>query len=46
MEVSLYVGFQSLRVGSIGTPVGSITLSAAYRTKLTLPERLVDDKFI
>ncbi|XP_073245941.1 autophagy-related protein 13-like isoform X2 [Porites lutea] len=32
-------GFQSLRVGSIGTPVGSITLSAAYRTKLTLPER-------
>ncbi|XP_020603761.1 autophagy-related protein 13-like [Orbicella faveolata] len=32
-------GFQSLRVGSIGTPVGSITLSAAYRTKLTLPEK-------
>ncbi|XP_067043920.1 autophagy-related protein 13-like [Acropora muricata] len=32
-------GFQSLRVGSIGTPIGSITLSAAYRTKLTLPVR-------
>ncbi|KAJ7390948.1 autophagy protein 13 [Desmophyllum pertusum] len=32
-------GFQSLRVGSIGTPVGSITLSAAYRIKLTLPEK-------
>lgn len=32
-------GFHSLRVGSIGTPVGSITLSAAYRTKLTLPEK-------
>lgn len=32
-------GFATLRVGSIGTPVGSITLSAAYRTKLTLPEK-------
>lgn len=32
-------GFQTLRVGSIGTPVGSITLSAAYRTKLTFPEK-------
>lgn len=32
-------GFQTLRVGSIGTPVGSITLSAACRTKLTLPEK-------
>lgn len=32
-------GFQSVRVGSIGTPLGTITLSAAYRTKLEIPER-------
>ena len=28
------VGFQTIRVGVVGTPVGTITLSCAYRTNL------------
>ncbi|XP_048585175.1 autophagy-related protein 13 isoform X2 [Nematostella vectensis] len=32
-------GFQTIHVGSVGTPVGSITLSAAYRTNLTMADR-------
>lgn len=31
-------GFQSVRIGTIGTPKGGLTLSVAYRTKLTLPQ--------
>uniref|UniRef100_A0A8C2L519 Autophagy-related protein 13 n=1 Tax=Cyprinus carpio TaxID=7962 RepID=A0A8C2L519_CYPCA len=29
-------GFQSVRVGVVGTPIGTITLSCAYRTNLAL----------
>ncbi|KAM8871647.1 autophagy-related protein 13 isoform 3-T4 [Synchiropus picturatus] len=29
-------GFQSVRVGVVGTPVGTVTLSCAYRTNLAL----------
>uniref|UniRef100_A0AAY5L8F3 Autophagy-related protein 13 n=1 Tax=Esox lucius TaxID=8010 RepID=A0AAY5L8F3_ESOLU len=29
-----YLGFQTVRVGVVGTPVGTITLSCAYRTNL------------
>ncbi|XP_031568119.1 autophagy-related protein 13-like isoform X2 [Actinia tenebrosa] len=29
-------GFQTVNVGSVGTPVGSVTLSAAYRTSLSM----------
>ncbi|XP_061548975.1 autophagy-related protein 13 isoform X3 [Phycodurus eques] len=29
-------GFQTLRVGVVGTPVGTVTLSCAYRTNLAL----------
>ncbi|XP_006816811.1 autophagy-related protein 13-like [Saccoglossus kowalevskii] len=32
-------GFESLRVGSVATPIGTITLTAAYRTKLAIPDR-------
>ena len=32
------LGFESFRVGAIGTPRGGITLSLAYRTKLALPQ--------
>lgn len=27
-------GFQTVRVGVVGTPVGTVTLSCAYRTNL------------
>ncbi|XP_070563772.1 autophagy-related protein 13-like isoform X2 [Ptychodera flava] len=32
-------GFESIRVGSVATPIGTITLTAAYRTKLAIPDR-------
>lgn len=31
---SLLLGFQTVRVGTVGTPVGTITLSCAYRINL------------
>ncbi|XP_078660886.1 autophagy-related protein 13-like [Branchiostoma floridae x Branchiostoma belcheri] len=30
-------GFQVMRVGAVPTPIGTLTMSAAYRTKLTIP---------
>lgn len=30
----LFSGFQTVRVGVVGTPVGTVTLSCAYRTNL------------
>lgn len=33
---SLLAGFQTVRVGIVGTPIGTITLSCAYRTNLAL----------
>ncbi|XP_077994292.1 autophagy-related protein 13-like isoform X1 [Glandiceps talaboti] len=32
-------GFENIRVGSVITPIGTITLTAAYRTKLAIPDR-------
>ena len=32
--LSLFLGFQTVRVGTVGTPVGTITLSCAYRINL------------
>ena len=32
--LSLFPGFQTVRVGTVGTPVGTITLSCAYRINL------------
>lgn len=30
----VFSGFQTVRVGVVGTPVGTVTLSCAYRTNL------------
>uniref|UniRef100_F6RF40 Autophagy-related protein 13 n=3 Tax=Ciona intestinalis TaxID=7719 RepID=F6RF40_CIOIN len=35
-QTGLGEGFQTLRVGSLGTPLGTITMSAAYRTNQNL----------
>lgn len=32
--ISSLLGFQTVRVGTVGTPVGTLTLSCAYRINL------------
>lgn len=32
----IFEGFQTVRIGVVGTPVGTVTLSCAYRTNLAL----------
>lgn len=39
-------GFQTVRVGIVGTPVGTITLSCAYRTNLAFMSTRCRDSYV